>query len=79
VLLHGAFGHADADRDLLVGEAGGDPVDDLALADRQGIFGADVDPKPPAGDPSGRKPTQQRGHPVHDRTERPRLERGEAG
>jgi hypothetical protein len=79
VLLDGAFGDSDPQRDLLVGEARRDAADDLTLADRQRIHAVDVRAQPPAGDPAGREAAEQRGRPIHDWTERPRLARGRRG
>jgi hypothetical protein len=61
-------------RDLLVREAGGDGGHDLALTEGQRIGAAQLRAHPASGAPPGDQPAQQRGRPIHERTERPRLE-----
>jgi hypothetical protein len=75
VFLHGALRDTAAARDLLVREAGRDGGHDLALTEGQRVRAAQLRAQPATGAPPDDQPTQQRGRPIHERTERPRLER----
>jgi hypothetical protein len=53
-------------RDLLVGEASGDPVDDAALPRGEGIDRPEPCAQPATRAPSDEQSTQQRSRPVHE-------------
>jgi len=66
VLLDGALGDAGLPGDLLVRQAGGDPGDDVALTEGQGIEPPRGREQPATEAPAGEQPAQQRGRSVHE-------------